>query len=86
MTYALYCNFVNRIAKYHVTGCPRISQGKNKSGDWHHDVPDLDTVFRTSLEHPAIKAVVPTDCCQPDSTEARCIGCDGRIGEHQDSG
>ena len=77
MTYAVYCDFVNRISKYHVTGCSRIRYRNNKNGDWHHHLADLDAVFSTSLGHPAIKAVIPTDCCQPESTEARCIGCAG---------
>ena len=74
MTYAVYLNFVNRIAKYHETGCSRISSGALDSGQWRHDLPNLDTVFKQGLQN-GVKAVVPADCCLRDSTKAKCIGC-----------
>ena len=74
MAYAVYLNFVNRIAKYHETGCSRISRRRTSSGEWRHDCVDLETVFIQGLQQ-GIKAVVPADCCLRDSTEAKCIGC-----------
>lgn len=74
MTYAVYLNFVNRVARYHQTGCPRISVGNRRSGQWRHGCIDLETVFIQGMQA-GIKAVITADCCLPDNTEARCVGC-----------
>ena len=74
MTYSVYLNFVNRIAKYHETGCSWIRDGDKPSGTWRHNCADLRAVFDQGLQF-NIKAVVPADCCLEGSTEAKCIGC-----------
>ena len=75
MTYAVYRNFTNNIARYHVYEVHSLGDGKTSNDDWRHNLPGLDAVFRTALEDPRVRAVVPCRLCMPGSTEAKCIGC-----------
>ncbi len=81
-SYALYVNYVNRIAKYHLTECSRVSSDPlatrtGGTGHWRHNLGDLKSVFREALAdgQGGVKAVVPADCCMQDSTKAKCVGC-----------
>ncbi len=74
MYYAVYLNFVNRIARYHLMDCPWVRSDRLHSGEWRRDLPDLDSVFGKGLQG-NVKAVVPCDDSLRGSTEARRIGC-----------
>ena len=75
MSYAVYRNSTNNIARYHVYEVHSLGDGKTSNGDWLHDVPDIETVFDESMSHPKIHAVVPCRICLPNSTAGRCVGC-----------
>lgn len=76
MTYELYINYPSRVAKYHLTGCPRVRTGRTRNGEWRNRCADLPTVFKqVQLADVGTKAVLPADCCLFSSTEAGCINC-----------